>query len=100
MPKEKPISLYPLKPDDVLEAPLKTPPPKGKDQVRTFTKYSKDRDVRVYGNNAAACCPLCQQVFLVSSVIGKNVRRCPNPECGRSTLRFHSSTTLALELSG
>lgn len=35
------------------------------------------------GNNAAFCCPVCGKVFIVSSMINKNGRKCP--VCGKST---------------
>jgi rubrerythrin len=34
------------------------------------------------GNNAAFTCPVCQKVFIVSGLINKNGRTCP--ECGKS----------------
>lgn len=41
----------------------------------------KDEDWE--GNNAAFKCPVCGKVFIVSAIIHKGIRKCP--ECNKST---------------
>jgi uncharacterized protein (DUF983 family) len=38
----------------------------------------------VYGNNAAATCPSCGKVYVVSEFLDKKGRKCP--KCGRSAV--------------
>jgi hypothetical protein len=48
-------------------------------------------DEDLNGNNAAFRCPCCHKVFIVSGFLMydgvKGVRKCPNPNCRRSTGR-------------
>ena len=34
------------------------------------------------GNNIAICCPSCSKVFIVSGMMHRDGRKCPNPNCG------------------
>lgn len=75
---EKPISLYPLKPEEALGALLRTPPPKTRNLVQKALGKGEDW----VGNNAAFTCPECGKVFLVSGLIHRQGRPCPG--CERS----------------
>lgn len=50
-------------------------------RILEFDKLSKNEDWE--GNNAAFKCPHCEKIFIVSSLIHKGKRSCP--ECGKST---------------
>ena len=41
------------------------------------------------GNNAAFTCPICAKVFIVSQLIHRGERNCP--DCGQSTARLIGS---------
>jgi hypothetical protein len=40
-----------------------------------------------YGNNVAVTCPVCGKVYIGSSFLDGGIRRCPEPQCGRSMVR-------------
>ena len=40
-----------------------------------------------YGNNVAVTCPVCGKVYIGSSFLDGGLRRCPEPQCGRSMVR-------------
>lgn len=43
----------------------------------------------VYGNNAAVTCPICGKVYIVSAMINKRGRNCP--QCGNSKAIFRNN---------
>ena len=50
-------------------------------RVKTTTPDDKENDF--VGNNAAFTCPYCSNVFIVSGLIHRGKRKCPN--CEKST---------------
>jgi hypothetical protein len=51
--------------------------------IKQLDPNNLGRDEDWVGNNAAFKCPHCDKVFLVSALIHRGNRRCP--ECNRST---------------
>ena len=51
--------------------------------IRFFDHDRKDSTADWHGNNAAFTCPVCLKVFIVSSLIDKNGRKCPT--CNKTT---------------
>jgi len=51
-------------------------------QTRNLDPNSLSKNEDWEGNNAAFKCPHCNKVFIVSGMIHKGVRSCP--ECGKS----------------
>ena len=51
--------------------------------IKYFDHDHKDSTADWHGNNAAFTCPVCSKVFVVSSLIDKNGRKCP--ACNKAT---------------
>jgi len=51
--------------------------------IKYFDHDHKDSTADWHGNNAAFTCPVCSKVFIVSSLIDKNGRKCP--ACNKAT---------------
>ena len=49
---------------------------------KTLTGECKFRDADFHGNNAAFSCPECGNLFIVSGMMDKSGRKCP--QCGKS----------------
>ena len=47
------------------------------------------------GNNIALACPACLKVFIVSGLIHREGRKCPNPSCGKSSAFVSQDGTTA-----
>lgn len=84
----------PVKPKEPFLAPVAP----GSIAPRSLDKNSLRRNEDWVGNNAAFTCPSCNQVFLVSGMIHRNGRSCPN--CGQFTGRVDpEGATATLELT-
>ena len=52
--------------------------------IRTIDPASIRADEDWEGNNAAFTCPACGKVFIVSGLLHRAGRPCPNSTCGKS----------------
>ena len=50
--------------------------------IRNLDPENIQKDEDWQGNNASFTCPVCGKVFIVSGMIHRGLRECP--ECGRS----------------